>query len=92
MARTSGLPAPLVNAPLMGYVADLLWPAQRFIVEVDSRRWHDGPLARRDDHRRQAVLEAAGYAVIRVRGSHPPHQTLARIRHGLAARSVDRRR
>lgn len=91
LVRTSDLPAPAINAPLLGYVADLLWPAQRFIVEVDSRRWHDGPLARRDDHRRQAVLEAAGYAVIRVRGSDPAHQTLARIRHGLGARSVDRR-
>jgi very-short-patch-repair endonuclease len=92
LVLTSDLPTPLVNAPVLGYVADLLWPAQRFIVEVDSKRWHDGPFARRDDHRRQAVLEAAGYAVIRVRASDPPQQTLQRIRQALAARSVYRAR
>jgi very-short-patch-repair endonuclease len=92
LVRTSGLPKPLVNAPVLGYVADLLWPAHRFIVEVDSSRWHDGPFARRDDHRRQAVLEAAGYAVLRVRRSDPSHETLQRICHGLSARSVDRPR
>ncbi|MDQ3768431.1 MAG: endonuclease domain-containing protein, partial [Actinomycetota bacterium] len=74
---------------VLGYVADLLWPAQRLIVEVDSSRWHDGPLARRDDHRRQAALEAAGYTVLRVRRSDPAHQILQRIGHALAARSVD---
>ena len=89
LVKTSGLAQPLVNAPVLGYVADLVWPAQRFIVEVDSSRWHDGPFARRDDHGRQATLEAAGYAVVRVRGSDPAHQTLQRIRQGLAARSVD---
>lgn len=92
LVLTSDLPRPLVNAPVLGYVADLLWPAQRFIVEVDSSRWHDGPFARRDDHRRQAVLEAAGYALIRVRATDPPHQILQRIGHALAARSVDRHR
>ena len=91
LVRTSDLPQPLVNAPVLGYVADLLWPAQRLIVEVDSERWHDGPFARRDDHRRQAVLESAGYALLRVRRSDPPRQTLQHIGHALAARSKDRR-
>lgn len=92
LVRTSDLPQPLVNAPVLGYVADLLWPEPRLIVEVDSRRWHDGPLARRDDHHRQAVLEAAGYAVLRVRATDPPRQILQRIRAALAARTKDRRR
>lgn len=92
IVRTSDLPVPLVNVPVLGYVADLLWPAQRLIVEVDSARWHDGPFARRDDHRRQAILEAAGYAVLRVRSTDPPHQILQRIRAALVARSVDSRR
>ncbi len=90
LVLSSDLARPLVNAPVLGYVVDLLWPEQRFIVEVDSRRWHDGPFARRDDHCRQAALEAAGYAVIRVRATDPPQQILQRIRAALAARSVDR--
>lgn len=92
LVRTSDLTEPLVNAPVLGYVVDLLWPEQRLIVEVDSARWHDGPLARRDDHHRQAVLEAAGYAVLRVRASDPPRQILQRIRAALAARTKDRPR
>ncbi len=92
LVRTSDLPQPLVNASVLGYVADLLWPDERLIVEVDSKRWHDGPFARRDDHRRQAILEAAGYAVLRVRSSDPPHQIIQRIRAALDARSKDRRR
>ncbi|MDQ3768421.1 MAG: DUF559 domain-containing protein [Actinomycetota bacterium] len=92
LVLTSDLPAPLVNAPVLGFVADLLWPAQRLIVEVDSERWHDGPFARRNDHHRQALLEAAGYAILRVRRTDPPHQTLQRIHHALAARSEDRPR
>ncbi|MBA3861514.1 MAG: DUF559 domain-containing protein [Solirubrobacterales bacterium] len=91
IVRTSDLPQPLVNAPVLGYVVDLLWPAQRLIVEVDSKRWHDGPFARQNDHHRQAVLEAAGYAVLRVRRTDPPHQILQRIHAALTARSVDSR-
>lgn len=92
IVRTSDLPQPLVNAPVMGYVVDLLWPAQRLIVEVDSKRWHDGPFARQNDHHRQAVLEAAGYAVLRVRRTDPPHQILQRIHAALTARSKGRPR
>lgn len=91
IVRTSDLPQPLVNAPVLGYVVDLLWPAQRLIVEVDSKRWHDGPFARQNGHLRQAVLEAAGYAVLRVRRTDPPHQILQRIHAALTARSVDSR-
>ncbi|MDQ3607573.1 MAG: endonuclease domain-containing protein, partial [Actinomycetota bacterium] len=89
LVLSSDLLKPLVNHRLLGYVVDLYWPAQRLIVEVDSSRWHDGPFARRHDHHRQAALEAAGHAVLRVRRSDPPAQILQRIDHALAARSVD---
>ena len=89
LVLSSDLPRPLVNHRLLGYVVDLYWPLQRLIVEVDSTRWHDGPFARRNDHARQAILEAAGYALIRVRATDPPQQILQRIRAALAARSVD---
>ncbi|MDQ3090987.1 MAG: hypothetical protein M3R46_04855 [Actinomycetota bacterium] len=60
IVRTSDLPQPLVNAPVLGYVVDLLWPAQRLIVEVDSKRWHDGPFARQNGHLRQSRSRGRG--------------------------------
>jgi hypothetical protein len=66
----AGFAHPDVNAPyaLPDRVVypDLRWPRQRLIVEVDSREWHSDPLARREDARRQADLEAAGERVLRI--------------------------
>ena len=65
-----GLQAPEVNAPYRlstrTVYPDLRWPTLRLIVEVDSREWHDDPLARIDDAQRQAELEARGERVLRV--------------------------
>jgi hypothetical protein len=61
---------------------DLRWPALRLIVEVDSREWHDDPLARLDDAQRQAELEAQGERVLRVTSAQmdQPQTVLARLR------------
>ena len=63
----AGFAHPLVNAPYPGsnFIPDLWWRAQRLIVEVDSREWHDDPIAQRDDLHRQAWLEAQGERVLR---------------------------
>jgi hypothetical protein len=45
---------------------DFRWPRQGLIVEADSRKWHDNPIARADDFERQALLEASGEHVERV--------------------------
>lgn len=52
------------------------------IVEVDSRAWHDDPLAQLDDRERQAELEARGERVLRVRKAElrRPGRFLARLR------------
>lgn len=63
--RSCGLD-PLVNVPMLGFVADFLLPEHRVVVEFDGRV-HDIPIVRGDDHARQAVFEAAGYRVIRLR-------------------------
>jgi hypothetical protein len=82
----AGLEPPLVNAPYRlpdrTVYPDLWWPAIRLIVEVDSREWHDDPLARYEDAERQAALEAAGERVIRVTSAQMkrPRQVLARLR------------
>ena len=46
----AGFSPPDVNKPLRldgkTVVPDYRWPAQRLVVEADSRQWHDNPLAR----------------------------------------------
>lgn len=62
---------------------DFRWPEQRLVLEADGARWHDGELAREDDAERQALLEAAGERVLRVRWEQAvcrENQTVARLR------------
>jgi hypothetical protein len=81
-----GLQPPEVNPPYRlptGTVyPDLYWRSLRLIVEVDSREWHDDPLARLDDAQRQAELEAVGERVLRVTSAQlkQPRMVLARLR------------
>ena len=63
--RSCGLD-PLVNHPLLGFVADFFLPQYGLVIEFDGRV-HDIPIVGDDDHRRQAIFEAAGYRVIRLR-------------------------
>ena len=66
ICRTHDLPVPLVNVPLLGYVADFLWPAARFAVEADGGH-HRG--AQRDrDNARDVLHGRAGYLVRRYSG------------------------
>ncbi len=82
----AGLLAPEVNPPYRlptrTVYPDLRWPALRLIVEVDSREWHDDPLARLYDAQRQAELEACGERVLRVTSAQlkQPRLFLARLR------------
>jgi hypothetical protein len=59
------LPAPLVNAALLGYEVDFLWPLAKLVVETDGRGAHSGPESIERDRRREARLAAAGYEVLR---------------------------
>jgi hypothetical protein len=77
---------PEVNAPYRlsttTVYPDLRWPELQILVEVDSRTWHDDPLAQRDDALRQAELEARGERVIRITHAdmrNRPAQTIARL-------------
>lgn len=64
--RTQGLPLPACNVLVEGYEVDAFWPAFRLIVELDSWEFHRGRRAFERDRERDAVLQAAGYRVIRV--------------------------
>lgn len=69
LCRSSGLPAPLVNAsiPIEGreFVPDFFWPAQRLIAETDGFETHGTRQAFEDDRRRDQLLDAAGYRTLR---------------------------
>jgi very-short-patch-repair endonuclease len=65
LVRGAGLPAPRANVRVAGREVDLLWPAQRLVVEVDGFAFHGSRHAFERDRRRDADLVAAGYRVVR---------------------------
>jgi very-short-patch-repair endonuclease len=66
LIRSAQLPPPLTNVRLLGFEADFYWPAQRLVVETDGERFHGHRLAFERDRRRDQILLAAGYRVMRV--------------------------
>jgi very-short-patch-repair endonuclease len=83
MARRFGLGTPQCNVRVAGLLVDAYWPQQRLVVECDSRRWHASWAARRNDHARDAKLQLAGFATLRVTWvevRHRPELGAARIR------------
>jgi transposase, IS30 family len=91
-----GLAHPEVNAELVldgrQVIPDFRWPAQRLVIEADSRTWHENKLSREDDAERQALLEAHGERVLRVTWKQAitqPGPTLARIRAAGAPPSAE---
>jgi very-short-patch-repair endonuclease len=64
--RAAGLPEPETNARIGRWEADLYWPAQRVVVEVDGYAAHSSPRAFERDRRKAADLEARGLTVRRV--------------------------
>lgn len=64
--RRAGLPMPRTNVRVRGFEVDALWANQRVIVEVDGYAFHRGRRAFEQDRRKAAVLESAGYRVLRV--------------------------
>ena len=65
LVRRADLPPPRVNARLHGYEVDFYWPGQRCVVEIDGFRFHSTRRAFEHDRRKDAVLQAAGIAVLR---------------------------
>jgi very-short-patch-repair endonuclease len=78
-----GFQRPDVNKPLGRIIPDFRWPEQKLVIEADSIEWHENPLTREDDRRKQAALEAMGERVLRVTWAQTlgqAKQTHARIR------------
>lgn len=78
----AGLPEPHVNTEVHAcgrwIEVDLLWRTLRVCVEIDGPG-HRRPSARRADERRDALLVAAGYRVLRVDASAVRRGTTARL-------------
>jgi very-short-patch-repair endonuclease len=91
LLRSNDFPPFETNAHVPGtphwVEVDVLFESQRLVIEVDSDRYHGTPFRREFDARKQAILEAAGYRVIRLdeEAVTPSRkaETVARIRHGL---------
>ena len=60
------LPRPVTNVRTQGCLVDVLWPAQRLVLEFDGWRAHGHRLAFENDRKRDQLLVAAGYRVLRI--------------------------
>jgi very-short-patch-repair endonuclease len=65
LVKRHRLPTPSVNANLIGYEVDFLWPDRRLVAETDGAETHLTRAAFEEDRRRDAELLTAGYKVIR---------------------------
>lgn len=75
--RAAGRPLPRLNVRIAGEEADLSWPRQRLIVEIDGGPFH---LDLGEDARKEAAWVGAGWSVRRVSSTdvyEQPHRLLA---------------
>ncbi len=87
LLRRAELPAPEVNASVLGMEVDLLWREQQLVVEFDGFGFHASRAAFERDRLRDQRLVAAGFRVIRITArqlDQHPEAVLARIAAALA--------
>lgn len=83
LVRDHALPQPEVNAWISGcWEADLLWSAERVVVEVDGGVVHGTVSSRSRDAARDRALRGLGYRVLRVaeRDLDAPERVARRVR------------
>jgi very-short-patch-repair endonuclease len=85
-----GLPRPVCNRSLQigedRLIVDFLWEERRVVVETDGEQVHGNPVAFQRDRRRDQILVAAGYRVVRATWDQMQHEldgVVARIGHTL---------
>lgn len=66
LCRQAGLPAPSTNVLVADFQVDVLWPAERLVVELDGFAFHNHRAAFERDRVRDAALAVAGYRVLRL--------------------------
>jgi very-short-patch-repair endonuclease len=90
LSERFGLPRAQINAHVAGYEVDVLFPAQRVIVELDGYEFHGTRDAFEDDRERDATTLAAGFETVRItweRMTQEPGREAARLNLILSARS-----
>lgn len=82
LLHDAGIEPPLTNVKIAGEEADLLWPRQRRIIEIDGPQYHRFP---EEDARKQRAWEQAGYTVRRIRSDivYDEPQRLLALARGL---------
>jgi very-short-patch-repair endonuclease len=65
LCRRGEIPAYEVNSWVCGFKVDAFWPELGVVVELDGVQGHATPAQLRRDHRRDLILRAAGYVVVR---------------------------
>ena len=65
LCERNGIPLPVPNYEIDGYVVDAFWPEANLAVELDGREVHGTPAAVVEDRRRELALRGAGVEVIR---------------------------
>lgn len=66
LIRKAGLPEPLLNARVAGFIVDVHWPQWRLVVELDSRGYHLSPRAFEADRVRDAKLQRLRITTLRI--------------------------
>jgi very-short-patch-repair endonuclease len=82
LGTAAKLPAPSVNVVIEGFEVDLVWPAARLVVELDSWGFHRSPRSFEDDRSRDVRLQLAGWRVVRItwrRLEHEPDAVVGEI-------------
>lgn len=87
MCKRFRLPAPTPQFRFGGLRADFAWERHRVAVECDSRRWHDNDVSFLTDRRKERVMRARGFVLLRLTWAevvHEPARVAAEIRSTLA--------
>ena len=90
LVRRSSLPAPAINARVDAFEVDLVWHEQRLVAEADSLQFHLSRAAMERDRRRDAVLAAQGFRVLRFTDRQVrrrPREVIAALRAALGDRA-----
>ncbi len=87
-----GLPAPVMGAPIHGYLVDALFVAEQVIVELDSWEFHKNRIAFETDRERDVDALAHGFVTVRMtwdRIHEGPQREATRLHVILARRRAD---